>query len=115
MLLTVTSTGLLCMRHRIVDLFYPTHTKHRKIDLSSYLLTQSCHYPVELCQQTFDHEESDCLQDEMENLTQLSFRRRICSKFLYLFGFDNGICSVCCGQFQPYHNILYPKDNVTNC
>ncbi|CAH8479600.1 unnamed protein product [Schistosoma haematobium] len=115
MLLTVTSTGLLCMRHRIVDLFYPKHTKHRKMDLSSYLLTQSCNYPVELCQQTFDHEESDCLQDEMENLTQLSFRRRICSKFLYLFGFDNGICSVCCGQFQPYHNIVYPKDNVTNC
>ncbi|CAH8472397.1 unnamed protein product [Schistosoma intercalatum] len=115
MLLTVTSTGLLYIRHRIVDLFYPEHTKHRKIDLSSYLLTQSCHYPVELCQQTFDHEESDCLQDEMENLTQLSFRRRICLKFLNLFGFDNGICSVCCGHLQPYHNIVCPKDNVTNC
>ncbi|CAH8476866.1 unnamed protein product [Schistosoma margrebowiei] len=115
MMLTVTSTGLLYMRHRIVDLFYPEHKKYRKIDLSSYLLTQSCNYPVELCQQTFDHEESGCLQDEMENLPQLSFRRRICLKFLYLFGFDNGICSICCGQFQPYHKIVHPKDNVTDC
>ncbi|VDO54859.1 unnamed protein product [Schistosoma margrebowiei] len=114
-MLTVTSTGLLYMRHRIVDLFYPEHKKYRKIDLSNYLLTQSCNYPVELCQQTFDHEESGCLQDEMENLPQLSFRRRIFLKFLYLFGFDNGICSVCCGQFQPYHKIVHPKDNVTDC
>ncbi|CAI2723896.1 unnamed protein product [Schistosoma spindalis] len=115
MVLSVTSTGLLYMRHRIVDLFYPEHTKHRKITLSSYLLTQSCNYPAELCQQTFDHEESGCLPDEIENSPQLSFLRRICSKFLYLFGFNSGICPICCGQFQPYHNIVYPKDNATIC
>ncbi|XP_018649011.1 hypothetical protein Smp_148030 [Schistosoma mansoni] len=108
MVLTVTSTGLLYMRHRIVELFYPEHIKRRKVALSSYLLALSRNYPIESYQQTSDHGQSDCLQEEMRNLPELSILGRIYSKLIYLFSFDKSICSICYGKFQPY-----PKDNVT--
>ncbi|CAH8448606.1 unnamed protein product [Schistosoma rodhaini] len=108
MVLTVTSTGLLYMRHRIVEFFYPEHIKRRKVALSSYLLVLSRNYLSESYQQTSDHGQSDCLQEEMRNLPELSILGRIYSKLIYLFSFDKSICSICYGKFQPY-----PKDNVT--